>query len=77
MALLFLDEVREDAVEEVGVKAATLARLRRLGFPVPDGFVLPPEAPLDESSRIAFESPSSGICSNTETDTAASNELSG
>jgi rifampicin phosphotransferase len=48
MAFLFLDEVVDAAMGQVGAKAATLARLRRRGLPVPDGFVVPAEAALDE-----------------------------
>ena len=33
-----------------GAKAATLARLRRRGFPVPDGFVLPADTALDAAA---------------------------
>jgi pyruvate,water dikinase len=39
-AILWLDEVEERDRGRVGAKAFTLARLRRDGFPVPDGFVL-------------------------------------
>ena len=45
--LLFLDEIGEPDLPRVGAKAGTLARLKRLGFPVPDGFVLLPETALD------------------------------
>jgi pyruvate,water dikinase len=38
--VLWLDEVGDDDRPRVGAKAFTLARLRRLGLPVPDGFVL-------------------------------------
>jgi pyruvate,water dikinase len=38
--VLWLDEVADLDRDRVGEKAFTLARLRRLGLPVPDGFVL-------------------------------------
>ena len=38
--VLWLDEVEEDDRPRVGAKAFILARLRRRGVPVPDGFVL-------------------------------------
>ena len=38
--ILWLDEVLADDRSRVGAKAFTLARLRRAGLPVPDGFVL-------------------------------------
>lgn len=40
---LFLDEVRPEDVGQVGAKAATLARLRQQGLPVPLGFVVSAE----------------------------------
>ncbi len=46
--LVPLDLVRPDAAALVGGKAATLARLRAAGFPVPDGFVVPACAGLDD-----------------------------
>ncbi len=45
-AVLWLDAIEDRDRARVGAKAFTLARLRRRGFPVPDGFVLPAEAPL-------------------------------
>ena len=47
-ALLFLDEIGDRESSRVGLKAASLARLKRLGFPVPDGFVLPADAELED-----------------------------
>jgi len=41
---LFLDEIDPALRGQVGTKAATLARLRRLGLPVPDGFVMSTQA---------------------------------
>jgi pyruvate,water dikinase len=38
--VLWLDVVEDEDRPRVGAKAFTLARLRRLGLPVPDGFVL-------------------------------------
>lgn len=38
---LSLDEICPDDVGRVGSKAATLARLRQEGLPIPDGFVVP------------------------------------
>ena len=38
--ILWFDQIEAGAVGSVGGKAANLAELRRLGFPVPDGFVL-------------------------------------
>lgn len=45
--LFFLDDERAKDPAVAGAKAATLARLRRRGLPVPDGFVLPAGASLD------------------------------
>ena len=45
--LLFLDEIGDGLRSLVGEKAASLARLKRLGFPVPDGFVLLEGAALE------------------------------
>jgi rifampicin phosphotransferase len=45
--LLFLDEIGESDLPSVGAKAGALARLKRMGFPVPDGFVLLPGTGLD------------------------------
>lgn len=52
-ALLFLDAIGEGEAALVGEKAARLARLKRLGFPVPDGFVLGPDAPLEAATLTA------------------------
>lgn len=38
---LSLDEIRPDDAGRTGSKAATLARLRQVGLPIPDGFVVP------------------------------------
>ena len=46
-ALLFLDEIGDGNASLAGEKAASLARLKRLGFPVPDGFVLPEGAAIE------------------------------
>ena len=45
--LLFLDDIGDLESSSVGEKAASLARLKRLGFPVPDGFVLREDAELE------------------------------
>ena len=50
MTLLFLDEIDDIRTSLVGEKAQSLARLKRLGFPVPDGFVLLPDAGLESAS---------------------------
>jgi len=42
--LLWLDDIAEEERSRVGAKAWALARLRRAGLPVPDGFVLPADA---------------------------------
>jgi rifampicin phosphotransferase len=44
---LWLDEIGDGDLSRVGAKAFTLARLRRGGLPVPDGFVLTAESALD------------------------------
>ncbi|MGE5258398.1 MAG: PEP/pyruvate-binding domain-containing protein [Hyphomicrobiales bacterium] len=41
---LFLDEIDPALRRQVGTKAATLARLRRMSLPVPDGFVVTTQA---------------------------------
>ena len=56
--ILWLDEVEADR-GRVGAKAFTLARLRRAGLPVPDGFVLLAgdgslEGPREEALRAAL-----------------------
>jgi pyruvate,water dikinase len=51
LAVLPLDSLAEGAASRVGGKAATLASLARAGFPVPDGFVVGPEADV-ESTRV-------------------------
>ena len=54
--VLWLDEVTPADLPRVGRKGFTLARLRQEGFPVPDGFVLPPGVPaeraLDARARL-------------------------
>lgn len=52
MAILSLSRVSEADADVVGAKAATLARLRREGLPVPDGFVVLPGAE-DPSAWVA------------------------
>ena len=52
--LLWLDEIADEDRPRVGGKAFALARLRRLGLPVPDGFVLTAEASLDSPRRAAL-----------------------
>lgn len=48
-AVLWLDEIREGDRGRVGAKAFALATLRRQGLPVPDGFVLPAEADVEDA----------------------------
>jgi hypothetical protein len=52
--LLWLDEIGDEDRPRVGGKAFALARLRRLGLPVPDGFVLTASRSLDDSRRAAL-----------------------
>src|SRR5262245_21255663 len=47
--VVWLSEIRDEDRERVGAKAFSLAVLRRQGLPVPDGFVLPADAPVDEA----------------------------
>jgi pyruvate,water dikinase len=66
-AVLWLDEIREGDRERVGGKAFALARLKQRGLRVPDGFVLPAEAPVEAAlagyarlgGRVAVRSSSS------------------
>jgi pyruvate,water dikinase len=51
---LGLDEIEGADRERVGGKAFALARLRRHGLPVPDGFVLVAGGPLDGARREAL-----------------------
>ncbi|HUG55114.1 MAG TPA: PEP/pyruvate-binding domain-containing protein, partial [Vicinamibacteria bacterium] len=51
--LLWLDDVAEGDRPRVGAKAWALARLRREGLPVPDGFVVPADA--EEPARPLIE----------------------
>ena len=41
VSLVLLAEVEDPSVDEIGGKAASLVRLARAGFRVPDGVVLP------------------------------------
>ena len=75
-ALLSLDQSLK--VAQVGQKAATLSQLKRWGYPVPMGWVLPPgddPAPLIESLSPSPEHPlivrSSAIGEDSETASAA------
>jgi pyruvate,water dikinase len=75
-ALLSLDQPLK--VEKVGAKAATLSYLKRKGYPVPDGWALPPgddPAPLIERVSPTGDSPvvvrSSAIGEDSETASAA------
>ena len=75
-SLLSLDQPLK--VEQVGQKAATLSQLKRLGYPVPMGWVLPPgddPTALINSLQPAPETPlvvrSSAIDEDTETTSAA------
>jgi pyruvate,water dikinase len=52
--LLWLDEIGDEDLPRVGGKAFALARLRRQGLPVPDGFVLTAAASLDDARRSAL-----------------------
>lgn len=47
MTALWLDEIGDHDRARVGAKAFTLARLRRAGLPVPDGFVLTAGSRID------------------------------
>jgi pyruvate,water dikinase len=48
-AVLWLSEIREEDRGRVGAKALSLAMLAREGLPVPEGFVLPADVPVDEA----------------------------
>lgn len=53
--ILWLDEIGQADHERVGSKAFTLAKLRRAGLPVPEGFVLTASAePLAGERRVAL-----------------------
>jgi rifampicin phosphotransferase len=57
--VLWLDEVGDDDRPRVGAKAFNLARLKRRGLPVPDGFVLtagpgPLDGPRSDALRAAY-----------------------
>jgi pyruvate,water dikinase len=52
--ILWLDEIGDADTPRVGAKAASLARLRRGGLPVPDGFVLTVGGALDAPRREAL-----------------------
>ncbi|NEQ31073.1 MAG: pyruvate phosphate dikinase PEP/pyruvate-binding protein [Leptolyngbya sp. SIO4C5] len=80
-ALLSLDQPLQ--AEKVGSKAATLAQLRRWGYPVPLGYVLPAgddPAPLIEISQPSPEQPvivrSSAVGEDTEAASAAGQYVS-
>lgn len=49
VAVLPLDSIAEGDASRVGGKAATLASLARAGFPVPEGFVVGPEADVEST----------------------------
>lgn len=75
-SLLTLDQLL--SVHKVGEKAATLSQLKRWGYPVPSGWVLPPgESPtaLIETVQLSPDSPlivrSSAIGEDSETASAA------
>ncbi len=46
-AVVWLSEIRDEDRGRVGAKAFSLAVLGRQGLPVPEGFVLPADAPVD------------------------------
>jgi pyruvate,water dikinase len=80
-AVLTLDQTL--LVERVGQKAATLSQLRRWGYPVPIGWVLPPgddPAPLLETVQPSQEQPvivrSSAIGEDSDTASAAGQYVS-
>ena len=54
MTALWLDEIGNGDLSRVGAKAFTLARLRRAGLPVPDGFVLTAGSALDGPGHAAL-----------------------
>jgi phosphohistidine swiveling domain-containing protein len=54
--LIWLDDVKEGDRDHVGGKVYVLARLRQAGFPVPDGFVLPAQAPFGVAERALVAS---------------------
>jgi phosphohistidine swiveling domain-containing protein len=51
---LWLDEIGDADLSRVGAKAFVLARLRRAGLPVPDGFVLVTGTDLEGAGRAAL-----------------------
>jgi pyruvate,water dikinase len=52
--VIWLDEIGEADRLRVGGKAFVLARLRRAGLPVPDGFVLTADEPIDGQAEAAL-----------------------
>jgi phosphohistidine swiveling domain-containing protein len=50
--VLWLDEIEDEDHERVGAKAMSLARLRRAGLPVPEGFVLTASAEALTGERL-------------------------
>src|SRR6185436_19484011 len=54
--LIWLDEIGEADRARVGGKAYVLARLRRAGVRVPDGFVLTPDEAVDGEGAAALRS---------------------
>lgn len=80
-ALLTLDQALSP--QRVGQKAATLSQLKRWGYPVPRGWVLPPgddPAPLIQTVQLSQELPvivrSSAIGEDSETASAAGQYVS-
>ena len=68
--LLFLDEIGDGLRSLVGEKAASLARLKRLGFPVPDAFVLLEDAGLEAGALARLGGPVAVRSSSTAEDLA-------
>jgi hypothetical protein len=52
MPLLWLDALAEADRRRAGAKAWALARMRRAGLPVPDGFVVPADGPEPEPAAL-------------------------
>src|SRR3954468_15682429 len=53
MAIVWLDAITDDDRARVGGKAFALARMRRRGLPVPDGFVVTPDGYDPAAEEIA------------------------
>src|SRR4051812_49864346 len=53
MAIVWLDAITDDDRARVGGKAFALARMRRGGLPVPDGFVVTPDGSGPPADEIA------------------------